>query len=1393
MNPFQRLFSKKPTKHFAVTPQPTPTPQLESKPSDKETVSIPKPEPFKQDYPKKASSETDPNLHTTPWRTFSIFISSTFADMQAERDLLKNVVIPRVEEELQKKRIRLEMVDLRWGVDTTSIEKEDEREANILKVCLDEIRRCRPFFIGLLGDRYGWVPPVKRMKAALVGEDHIKPEEGKSVTDLEIEFGVLSSKEQLVRSVFYFRNPLPYAGFPKEKAALLSDAHNQSLTEAEKAERKTALEKLKAKIVFHFETQNLKDKVKTYTANWDEATYKVTDLEKWGDMVYTDILEECKNHTTETWDQVPKNWQEQELALLDVFIEQHTHITTTVEDGRIEKVPTFCGREDLLEELKKHLLSDDPGNWGLVLTGESGSGKSAVFSMATKIMQQENCFILAHSAGLSPRAKKVADLLQIWNKQLADHLGIKEDLYDVTKAEDYLVSRLVGEQGKQTTILIEKLQEKFLELLQKASAKKRVVLLIDALDRFEPTPHAKHLSWLPTQMPQNVRLFITAITGTEQKAVNYHEGLRERSIDIFSGEEAKEMLLAYCKRQHKTLPKKIEKIILEKKCNDGQPATSSPLWLSLAVNMLMTLDNDDFEKTSRLPGDGGQQIESYMAALALEFDPLPGPLFLNLVNKAGTVFGKAFTNWIFDFITIGRNGLREKDLEKLLPSVNIAWDSLKFANLRRWFKAQLILQGEEHQWNLAHSILIKALKDKMTSKEYISLNRDIASVLLVLKESDQVRISEAMHHLLEADQLEEAAVFYGGLLTKEAEIGATKVLAGLITEGKGLDKALALPRLQIGDLDSFIRIIRGYLYSLHEELKIDGNLNERLILIGGLLEIVDYRKKIGLDYEHFTYDLSTIYNILGEIHQAMGRFEIALKYYLDESEFLKKSHNKTSKDITIRYALANSYGKLGIIKHDMGDTEKAKDFFQIQLGLLNELNNEYPENDFLRSKCAGAQENLGGIYEDLGDFDKALEIFLSRMETGKSLSEANPHDESLKDDLAVSYLNLGRLFEKMGEPMKALDNFLLSFKFAKAIYETNPNNMGSKEFLAKAYSNLGTIYDILGETDKAYSNFSFRMKLGKELFEANPRDEDLKYGFALSHFKLGGIKDQQKDFEQALVFFEKGILLLKEIHQSNPANENVTQTLAMYYSKISKIYIALGHTDKYVESINADGILMAELYKANPQNEDNKRGLARSYLLQGTMQWYLGEQEKAIGFLKLNCTFLEELTLTNSKYIYLKKDLSLSYSLLGKFYQGNRNTDLSLEYYRKNLELCKEICYYYPDDESVLSNLLNSFLINGKLNSENKKYQIAIEYYENSVNIATRLLNRNGVDPGYIKDICEALFWLSVLYGQKKRIFKSFRNTRFLLDYIDIMKNNNIELDDWMISNKLFKKYWDSL
>ena len=73
------------------------------------------------------------------WRTVRVFISSTFKDMQAERDHLVRFVFPRLREELLKRRIHFVDVDLRWGVtsDPTGMAEEApmERLRTALSVC----------------------------------------------------------------------------------------------------------------------------------------------------------------------------------------------------------------------------------------------------------------------------------------------------------------------------------------------------------------------------------------------------------------------------------------------------------------------------------------------------------------------------------------------------------------------------------------------------------------------------------------------------------------------------------------------------------------------------------------------------------------------------------------------------------------------------------------------------------------------------------------------------------------------------------------------------------------------------------------------------------------------------------------------------------------------------------------------------------------------------------------------------------------------------------------------------------------------------------------------------------------------------------------------------------
>ncbi len=94
------------------------------------------------------------------WKSRPVFVTSTFRDMQAERDHLHKYVFPELEERLKARFHHLEPIDLRWGVDTASEADEEAKQRLMLKVCLAEIKRSRPFLIALIGDRYGWVPPA---------------------------------------------------------------------------------------------------------------------------------------------------------------------------------------------------------------------------------------------------------------------------------------------------------------------------------------------------------------------------------------------------------------------------------------------------------------------------------------------------------------------------------------------------------------------------------------------------------------------------------------------------------------------------------------------------------------------------------------------------------------------------------------------------------------------------------------------------------------------------------------------------------------------------------------------------------------------------------------------------------------------------------------------------------------------------------------------------------------------------------------------------------------------------------------------------------------------------------------------------------------------------------
>ena len=134
-------------------------------------------------------------------RSIRVFVSSTFRDMQAEREELVKRVFPVIRRLCESRGATFAEIDLRWGVTD-----EQKAEGAVLPLCLAEIDRSRPYFIGMLGQRYGWVPD--QISADLVQQIGWLPSAaGKSVTELEIIHGVLHDPGAARHAYFYLRDP----------------------------------------------------------------------------------------------------------------------------------------------------------------------------------------------------------------------------------------------------------------------------------------------------------------------------------------------------------------------------------------------------------------------------------------------------------------------------------------------------------------------------------------------------------------------------------------------------------------------------------------------------------------------------------------------------------------------------------------------------------------------------------------------------------------------------------------------------------------------------------------------------------------------------------------------------------------------------------------------------------------------------------------------------------------------------------------------------------------------------------------------------------------------------------------------------------------------------------
>ena len=127
-------------------------------------------------------------------RKARVFISSTFLDMSVERNALVHRVFPALRKHFESKKIDIVEIDLRWG-----ILDEEVVDGNLIEICISEVRRCAPFFLGIIGNNYGSVPSdedVDSTNGYILNMISDEVPYGASITEMEMRAGILKRKHQ---------------------------------------------------------------------------------------------------------------------------------------------------------------------------------------------------------------------------------------------------------------------------------------------------------------------------------------------------------------------------------------------------------------------------------------------------------------------------------------------------------------------------------------------------------------------------------------------------------------------------------------------------------------------------------------------------------------------------------------------------------------------------------------------------------------------------------------------------------------------------------------------------------------------------------------------------------------------------------------------------------------------------------------------------------------------------------------------------------------------------------------------------------------------------------------------------------------------------------------------
>ena len=639
------------------------------------------------------------------WRRYNIFISSTFKDMDFERDVIKFRIIPALNRRFRERRVELQAIDLRLGVNTSNM-SEAESERKVLSVCTSCIESARPFFIGLIGKRYGWIPPVERWKEFMAGlsdEDReiLADTAGCSVTEMEIVYGALSQGSfDTSHVLFYLRDDSSYEGMPEELRPAFCDSDPDNLQK---------LDVLKARVQKLFGQRGGEDDHCTpYHLEWADGHFSGEEFER---IVTEQLAAQIEAETAREEQEGTQTWWAQEKEL-----EESTLLRLL--PGSIEL--DVYDDEDAPEE------DEDDDSSDVAVWYVQGFGASTHMAQDYAQWDEDTDVIrLLGVFGLSEYSNSMRPVLARWIHELAEKTG-REDIPD----DEQLLGKM-----PQTEFY-----NLFEALVKEAAEDYYIYIYLDDVEDLETTsPKDLYMTWLD-HVRDDVNVMVNLQDGSEarSKFLGQHDYLsRKLMLGVEADKDAAlELIENYEKTYFLELPEKIKKQML--KSVGGRKKSLSPLKVHCVFRIFQSLTQEDF---AQIRGRRGSQIDAINGYLEEIWKKLPDAPYDVMTFMANTIMknlgiGKQMQDAVW-LIASAPGGLRESDVAHFAGE---DWDVVQFYRAMNFLQDFFYEDPARHLWRAKY---ITRVDDGLGMQQ-----KTISEYLLTLDKEDSLRETMGLYYAL---------------------------------------------------------------------------------------------------------------------------------------------------------------------------------------------------------------------------------------------------------------------------------------------------------------------------------------------------------------------------------------------------------------------------------------------------------------------------------------------------------------------------------------------------------------------------------------------------------------------------------------------------------------------